>query len=404
MPDSEAQSRRTSNWLLGYANSWSSGRYIDASQEWILYQEVGSKQRSSTALTTILSDIYYNPIDKGLNYLFKARRLYSLGTQVNRYYENERLLSTSALKGKRIGKFLTTLNDVFVLFFECAFIISSIILLAKGVIPVRMWQALLVLACMSILLLFFGENQPRYMYPLWFIAPMISLAYLDMWLPSARSEQWKTALNEVVVFIARGFLVIAAAFCLSYSVFYVLCHFSDRLCLDMSAWTDFRAEFGPVNQDFFRKIQPESSGQRRFRLALQFAHVPRAGEMVTVEHSYSVKDMHPRTFRVYVHSPYCGPDRKCEEGAFYVSVLVNGKEAERVPVDRVRNARLIEVNHILPDNGRIQIELAVKASRSISSQSWQDLPPVYFDYAQMYKEEGQNLWESIIVRGFQMIK
>lgn len=404
MPDSKAESQWTSNWLLGYANSWSSGRYRDASQEWMLYQEVSSKQRSSIALTTILSDIYYNPIDKGLNYLFKARRLYSLGTQVNRYYENDRLLSTSALKGKSIGQFLTTINDVFVLFFECAFVVSSIILLAKGMIPVRMWQALLVLACMSILLLLLGENQPRYMYPLWFIAPIISLAHLDMWLHSAHSVQRKTTLNEVVVFIARGFLVIAAAFCLSYSVFYVLSHFSDRLYLDMSAWTDFHSEFGPGNQDFFRKIQPGSSGQRRFRLALQFAHIPSAGERVTVEHSYVVRDMHPRTFRVYVHSPYCGPDRKCEEGAFYVSVLVNGKEAGTVPVDRVRNARLIEVNHILPDNGRIQIELAVKASLSISSQSWQEFPPVYFEYAQMYKEEGLNPWESLIVRGFQMIK
>jgi hypothetical protein len=404
MPDSEEQARRTSNWLYGYANSWSSGKWGEASREWRLYQEVGSKQRKSIALTKILSDIYYNPIDKGLNYFLKAGNLYSLGSKVNRYYDNDRLLSTTVLKGMRVKQFLKIHNIVFVLFFECAFIVSSIILLAKRVIPVRMWQALLVLACMSILLLLFGEIQPRYMFPLWFIAPMISLALLDMWLHSARSEQWKTALNEVVVFIARGFLVIAAAFCLSYSVFYVLSHFSDRRYLDMSAWTGFHSGSGPEDPDFFKKIQPESSGQRRFRLALQYAHIPSAGEKVAVEHSYLVRDMHPRTFSVYVHSPYCDPDKKCEGGAFYASVLVNGKEAVRVPVDGVGNARLIEANHILPDNGKIQIELAVEAGRSLSSQSWQEVPLVYFEYAQMYREERQNLWKSIIVRGLQMIK
>jgi hypothetical protein len=404
MPDSEEQSRRSSNWLLGYANSWSSGKWVDASREWMLYGAVGAEQRKSIALTAILSDAYYNPVERGLNYFLKAGRLYSLGSQVSRYYDSDRLRPSTILKGQKVSHFLRFYNAVFVLFFEGVFIIASVILLARRAIPVRMWPALLVPACMSILLLLFGETQPRYMYPLWFIAPMVIIAHWDMRRYPARSEPGNRVLDDVAVFITRGFLVLTAAVCLSYGVFYLLSHFSDRRYLDLSAWADFHPGSGPGNQEFFRKIQPESSEQRRFRLALQYAHVPSAGERVAVEHAYGVSDTRPRTFRVYVHSPYCGPEGTCEGGAFYVSVLANGKEVGRVPLNSLKKARLIEARDIVPDQGKIQLAFAIEAGRGVASQSGQKVPLVYFDYAQMYREKEQNLWETIIIQGLRMIK
>lgn len=376
-------------WLIGNGNSWATGSYHNALEYYTAYRPLGNSEVIPLALHTMISDTYYNPADRLLSYFTRAKHLYSLGSQLGRYFQADDSLQDNAVSVKRIKTLFKIHNTLFVLFFESAFVICFILFFSRQWrLPFAAQQALLSLSFLSALLLLFGEYQPRYMYPLWYVAPIFFFSTLDHIINPENQNQIKSELKASVIIIIRGFLIITATLCLSFSLFYVLAGASDRKYLDFSEWSDFRSSRASgESPSFLSGIQPPSLNQRRFRLLLQLPQSPLKGDRVSVEHSYETEDALPRTFEVYVHSPhYENPGLSQEE--YRVSIFINGTEAHSFILSGEKSARPVRVKHIFPKDHKNLIKFILEAVRDDTSQRPREATTVIFDFPRLMREKG----------------
>jgi hypothetical protein len=373
--------------FLKGSDSWEPGTYIYQWENYNYYTKNGNLYNSSIAVDKILSDTYYNSFDRISNYLMRAERLYRLGSQAYFYYGSSIQLPSSRLKGEKIEFFLTNHNMVFVLFFEMAFILSSILMLITNRINPRAFPSVLTLSFLSGALLIFGENQPRYMYPIWFIAPMLMAAQLGA-RPSLQTKQPQSSIkNNILVFI-RGALIFLAITCFLFSAVHLFAHFSERRYLDMTEWTQLRTNYRVDNaKKFFRKIQSKYKGQRHFRLTLGHARVPEKGDRVSASHIYQLNDDAPRQFRVAVYPPYRAQDLRNAAQTFNVLILINNRVAERSPLRTTKYARWFEIKNIIPKNRKVKIEFVIEANLDAPDDLWRKLSFANFEFAQLMKQK-----------------
>jgi len=373
--------------FLRGSDSWETGDYSYQWKNYSPYAKNGNTYNSSIAVDKILSDTYYNSFDRISNYLMRAERLYALGSQAYFYYGSSIQLPSSRLKGKKIADFLTNHNVVFVLFFEMAFILSSIIMLITNRINPRAFPSLLTLSFLSGALLILGENQPRYMYPIWFIAPMLMAAQLGA-RPGLQTNQSQSRIKENIFVFIKGALIFLAIACFLFSAVHVFVHFSERRYLDMTEWTRLRSNYRVDKaKKYFRKIQSIYEGQRHFRLTLGHARIPEKGDRVSASHIYQVNDDAPRKFRVAVYPPYQAPDLRNAAETFSVLILINERVAERFPLRTTKYARWFEIENIIPKDRKVKIEFAIEANLDAPDGSWQKLSFANFEFAQLMKEK-----------------
>jgi hypothetical protein len=268
-----------------------------------------------------------------------------------------------------------------------AFILSSILMLITNRIDPRAFPSLLTLSFLSGALLILGENQPRYMYPIWFIAPMLMAAQLDA-RPGLQTNQGQRSIKENIFILIRGALIFLAIACFLFSAVHVFAHFSERRYLDMTEWTRPRTNYRVEKaKKYFRKIQSIYESQRHFRLTLGHARVPEQGDRVSASHTYQVNDDAPRQFRVAVYPPYRAADLRNAAETFSVLILINNRVAERFPLRTTKYARWFEIENIIPKNRKIKIEFVVEANLDAPDGLWQKLSLANFEFAQLMKEK-----------------
>jgi len=373
--------------FLKGSDSWGTGTYFYQWENYHSYTKDGSTYNSSIAVDKILSDTYYNSFDRISNYLMRAERLYALGSQAYFYYRSSIQLPSSRLKGKKIADFLTNHNMVFVLFFEMAFILSSIIMLITNRINPRAFPSLLTLSFLSGALLILGENQPRYMYPIWFIAPMLMAAQLGA-RPGLQTKQTQSRIKDNIFVFIRSALIFIAIACFLFSAIHLFAHFSERRYLDMTEWTRPRINYRVEKaKKYFRKIQSIYKGQRHFRLTLGHARVPEKGDRVSASHTYQVNDDAPRKFRVAVYPLYDAPDLRNAAETFSVLILINDRVAERFPLRTTKYARWFQIENIIPKNQKVKIEFVIEANLDAPDDLWRKLSFANFEFAQLMKEK-----------------
>jgi hypothetical protein len=379
--------------FLRSSDSWDTGEYSYQWENYSPYTKNGYTYNSSIAVNKILSDTYYNSFDRISNYLMRAERLYALGTQAYIYYGYYGYygisiqLPSSRLKGKKIVGFLTNHNMVFVLFFEMAFILSSVLMLITNRINHKAFPSLLTLSFLSGALLIVGESQPRYMYPIWFIAPMLIAAQLGA-RPGLQTNQGQRSIKENIFVFIRGALIFLAIACFLFSAVHVFAHFSERRYLDMTEWTQPRTNYRVDKAKiFFEKIQSTYKGQRHFRLTLGHARIPEKGDRVSASHIYQVNDDAPRQFRVAVYPPYRAPNLRNAAETFSVLILINDRVAERFPLRTTKYARWFEIENIIPINRKVKIEFVVETNLDAPDGLWQKLSLANFEFAQLMKEK-----------------
>ena len=369
------------------SDSWDAGEYSYQWKNYSPYLKNGNTYNSSIAVDKILSDTYYNSFDRISNSFIRAKRLYQLGSQAYFYYGISIQLPSSRLKGKKIEDFLVTHNMVFVLFFEMAFILSSILMLITNRINPRAFPSLLTLSFLSGVLLILGESQPRYMYPIWFIAPMLMAAQLGA-RPGLQTNQSQRSIKENISIFIRAALIFLAIACFLFSAVHVFAHFSERRYLDMAEWTLPSTNYRVENaKKYFRKIQSKYEGQRHLRLTLGHARVPEKGDRVSASHTYQVNDDAARKFRVAVYPPYRAPRLSHAAETFSVLILINDRVAERFPLRTTKYARWFEIENIIPEDRKVKIEFIVETNLDAPDDSWQKLSLTNIEFAQLMKQK-----------------
>ena len=373
--------------LVRSTDSWDTGEYSYQWNNYYPYLKKGNTYNSSIAVNKILSDFYYNSFDRISNCSMRAKKLYALGSQAYFYYGMNIQLPSSRLKGRKISDFLTNHNLVFVLFFEIAFILSSILMLITNRINPRAFPSLLTLSFLSGALLVLVESQPRYIYPIWFIAPMLMAAQIGA-RPGPQTNQGQRNLKENIIVLIRGALIFLTIACFLFSAVHLFAHFSERRYLDMAEWARPRSNYRVENaKKYFRKIQSKYEGQRHLRLTLGNARVPEKGDRVSASHTYQVNDDALRKFRVAVYPPYRATRLSHAAETFSVLILINGRVAERFPLRTTKYARWFEIENIIPEDRKVKIKFVVETNLDAPDDSWQKLSLTNFEFAQLMKQK-----------------
>jgi 4-amino-4-deoxy-L-arabinose transferase-like glycosyltransferase len=154
--------------IAGHTDSWGEGTYRYANHNYTSRYDLSAGEWGELAWRKLLTDTYYNPLERVKSYLRKSSRLFSLGTQIAFYLprdENTRLRPLSP----RLVEFLSAANRAYV----CVFLLLMLFGVATAVddlttrIEASIPAAYLALSAAGMILLF--QAQPRYMFPIWFL-------------------------------------------------------------------------------------------------------------------------------------------------------------------------------------------------------------------------------------------
>lgn len=179
-PAGQHVERRISK-IAAYTDSWGTGSWAHWSANW-QGRDAGERGWGKFVGRKLLTDVYYNPVERVSHYIREGERLYRLGSHMNWYVEGARLASGRRANGDD-GRMVRSATAWFATVF--------LLLLVTGVW--RWWQfqgkptlelmPLLYLAVMSSVFIFLFETQGRYMYPIWYLGS-IYIGFLFRDVPS----------------------------------------------------------------------------------------------------------------------------------------------------------------------------------------------------------------------------
>ncbi len=368
-------------WFLANSDSWGDGTWGYAHRTYYLYYEgmpSAPKAWDGKSQAKILSDIYYNPQERIVNFIRKARRLYSLGTQGNFYYVDKIIQPTSLLKGDVIRRVLNAWTRVYTSLFLTALIAACFFFSISKMSPSRHLPSIVFVTSLSLVLLLFGENQPRYLYPIWFIFPILAIsAYNSILTKSAR----KTKIRHLVKAIWQKALVYVACTIILFGALQTVGYASDSRMLDFRQWKDPHSNF-ELPDGFLPSIQSPFQGQRAFQLMLGYPNIPKKGDIVSVSKTYRFDNNRPRTFSVFVVNQNHEKDILAKVQGFWVVISINGKDLRRFPLTAAHAAQYVSIPNIVPKDGEISIEIGLEAGNTIIGKS----SLARFEFAQLIKQ------------------
>lgn len=154
--------------IVGHTDSWGTGRHPEAVREYYQRYALEPEEWRDLAFTKLASDFYYNPVGRVENYLRKADRLFSLGTQYNFYLRDAKLpggKNVSRDWRSRLAYWNTLYASIFLL------------LAFAGVLKTwgdskTPWPAMLPAIYIALLaggLILLFQVQPRYMFQFWYV-------------------------------------------------------------------------------------------------------------------------------------------------------------------------------------------------------------------------------------------
>lgn len=368
-PDREKQTWR---WLATNSDSWGSGQWWYGQVNYrIDYRNLDRAAWRELALTKLASDTWQRPLARFPGALRHAKVLFAMGTQFPFYLPTTHSTGAARVLKHTFHAFAIGFTMVFLFLLIPALCYA----IARRGFPEGYWPTLLFCAILVSVMLLFGENQPRYIYPLWYLlTPPLAHALSRAVRSEERSDSWR--LHS----LARVGLVLVAVASFALAGLRVGLAQSQRY-LDLTNWkVDFTPAF-PGWRRTFEHDQPEQRPHRPFRLVLQLPRDPRAGDELRVRHRQRVRAGRRYRFRVYARTPYVNPNSRYALDSFSVIARANGREIARFPIGRTALARRIESGPLTPHNGTIALEIVLRANQGRPDISWRRASRVYLEFA-----------------------
>jgi hypothetical protein len=169
------KSRHTLIWAASYANAESDGSWVSGLRLMSPYvSSMSDIELREFVIARSLSDFADNFFTRPRNYYERIGGMYRLGTQTYAYFGDAlpNWLISDPQVLDRAKEFFIAYSMVFVvLFLSIAGI--ALIYVIIGIDPDPwFYLPILPVALLTFMLTIMGENQPRYMFPLWFILPI----------------------------------------------------------------------------------------------------------------------------------------------------------------------------------------------------------------------------------------
>ncbi len=291
------------------------------------------------------------------------------------------------------------LSDCFMLVFLLLGIFGVTSALKNRDWKINSVQPLLFLSALVILLLFFGEIQARYTYPIWIILPLYLGVPMKRWLrrekkacPQKSHLLWGTTITT------GGFF----AFFMSTMAVYAL---AGNPLLSMQNWEVQASERFTQEELYAPFMQSDGTVQIKFennwnmtpglaytannlRLQLRFPAQPVPGMYTKAAKSFSLK---PDTSYIFQGVLECASQEKLKSldvDTFYVTVSCNGSTLFVIDYKKIFGIRFVRIPGITADeNGKAKIEFRISAKKSCAENDWKTLSSLSFSHFQLVPAE-----------------
>lgn len=336
-----------------YGSSLSNGTYRQGQvlwKEFFLPQEPAERQDLAYAIP--LSDLTLQPLARIGNVLERSRKQAQLGSQTRFYHADARMVWPTMLPLAR------AYNAGYSILISLLGLVSIVIVLRHH----RSYEGLVLLGLMSVLtgtLVLAGESQPRYLFPIWFVmAQLIPYAAVE-WMGRAKDESLAARVRTAIVAVARGLLLLLAAYLLlALAARWLYSESHGRI---LSGWEPaLDPATTAVPKDWFETAQERSgsrigrlSGDRRgtlfgdFALVLKFPAPIAAGGSVSARKKVCV-GVERRSLDFFYYMPNRKPALTRN---IRLEVLIDGRVRESFAWPTATMARHARVPDVLPANG-----------------------------------------------------
>jgi hypothetical protein len=154
--------------LAAGTDSWSDGSYAYCLDNYTIPYNGLAVSWSSLTLAKIATETHLHPGARVPSYLRKAEVLFNLGSQTYFYLSDAELRGFGPVSGPLADRVLA-ISRWFSALFLGALAVAFYRLWTLPELPLPSLLPLLYLALLSAILIFVGEVQPRYLYPIWYL-------------------------------------------------------------------------------------------------------------------------------------------------------------------------------------------------------------------------------------------
>ena len=172
---------------MGFSDSWHDGTFLFYEASYLMkgFTTMPEAQSPRFPLHKLLSDIYYNPGERLWSYLRKAKSFYTFERSDHYYLSDARLRGQGAMTDRQ-KKRLVVVRAFFIVPFFLLFLLGSVAVWERRRLSLFAFLPLVYMAFLSGPLIVLSEIQPRYLYPLWFIAAIyIGALFMERGRPAA---------------------------------------------------------------------------------------------------------------------------------------------------------------------------------------------------------------------------
>lgn len=272
-----------------------------------------------------LSDYLERPEAVAAKTIERSERLYTLGSQYGFYHAGWMEQHPPAARA------LQYVNGIYVGVFALLFMLSLMrLMLVPG--PPQMYLQALFLAALAFACLTLLYNQPRYIYPIWFVGA--GVIALEMARFSPRLARVLPALGSGTLLLLQSALFFVLGGALLWAVLNLA--FTDSRGRILSGWSFQTSQSVPADAaaTFFARLAasttdavPKLRGGHYdadfgpLMLKLEFPQLVAKGDTVRAERELCIDDASPRLLAFHYYTPYKRVER---QGAFTLSLLQDG--------------------------------------------------------------------------------
>lgn len=353
-----------------YSSSLSDGTYRQGRLiKKTFFDQLDGDARREFVNAIPLSDLALQPAARLGNILYRAPEQARLGSQAG-FYQAQATTQFSWLV-----QFTRAYNACY----SVLLALLSLWLIRPLLRRLESLDGLMQLALLSTVvggLLFVGESQPRYVFPLWFILPQL-IAFAVVLLPEFAHE--RVAATSIWGWdITRGVLLLVAAyFLLAISVRWVYGESRGRILSGWEPALQGAAEQAP--RDWFdanqklsaSRIKQESRDRRTtgfgdLALVMKIPVKTQAGGGVSAS-KLLCAGTDRRALDFFYYMPYQNPDATA---AFTLEVRVDGEQRWSVPLPGTPDVAHAHLVDILPAGTCGKLEFNLRTNLGIASASW----------------------------------
>jgi len=377
---------------VSHPHTFSNGRHL---HQKAFYGNITTKIQSeedtkSFYKSLVFSDLYYNISERPQNYMLRVGTLYLLGKQGRAFYFNA-LDGLDRDEQQEVNVLFQKMNSTAIFMLIPLLLVSSVYLIFyRRNVNIMVIYVIIFMSMMTLALGTISEAQPRYLYPGWFLWPIVIAWFLDSII--TKKNKHSAADNVKPALSVSSLVVILLLLSGMYYEFREVFKTSDYRFLNMSEWTDVTCSKRFTEeqcQQSLVKFKDSLLNKQYSSLIFSLPDIPKKNDFVLISKKLPGDNDKKYTFSTFFKFDKWRNIKNSKD--FFVSIRVN-KAVKQVisPAISESGFQFIKIEDITPVDGEIQIDFILRARDDKETDSWYKASKVIFKFTNLREQKDNN--------------